>query len=67
MKFVDGTTIYLTAADGYTITVKTSSTTPSGCSRPASAKDIPVGATVVVQGTADADGIITATQVTAQK
>jgi len=31
------------------------------------AKDIPVGATVVVQGTADADGIITATQVTAQK
>jgi len=32
-----------------------------------SAKDIPVGATVVVQGTADADGIITATQVTAQK
>jgi hypothetical protein len=67
VKFVDGTTIYLTGADGSTITVKTSSTTAVRVLQTGSAKDIPVGATVVVQGTADADGIITATQVTAQK
>jgi hypothetical protein len=67
VKFVDGTTIYLTGADGSTITVKTSSTTAVRVLQTGSAKDIPVGATVVVQGSADADGIITATQVTAQK
>jgi hypothetical protein len=67
VKFVDGTTIYLTGSDGSTITVKTSSTTAVRVLQTGSAKDIPVGATVVVQGTADADGIITATQVTAQK
>jgi hypothetical protein len=67
VKFVDGTTIYLTGSDGSTITVKTSSTTAVRVQQTGTAKDIPVGATVVVQGTADADGIITATQVTAQK
>jgi len=67
VKFIDGTTIYLTGSDGSTITVKTSSTTAVRVQQTGSAKDIPVGATVVVQGTADADGIITATQVTAQK
>jgi len=30
-------------------------------------KDLPVGASVTVQGTTDAEGIVTATQVTAQK
>jgi hypothetical protein len=67
VKFIDGTTIYLTGSDGSTITVKTSSTTAVRVLQTGAAKDIPVGATVVVQGTADADGIITATQVTAQK
>jgi hypothetical protein len=67
VKFVDGTTIYLTTANGDTVTVKTSGTTTVRVVQTGSAKDIPVGATVVVQGTADADGIITATQVTAQK
>jgi len=67
VKFIDGTTIYLTGSDGSTITVKTSSTTAVRVQQTGTAKDIPVGATVVVQGTADADGIITATQVTAQK
>jgi hypothetical protein len=67
VKFVDGTTIYLTTADGSTITVKTSGTTAVRVVQTGAAKDIPVGSTVVVQGTADADGIITATQVTAQK
>jgi len=67
VKFIDGTTIYLTGSDGSTITVKTSSTTAVRVQQTGSAKDIPVGSTVAVQGTADADGIITATQVTAQK
>ena len=67
VKLVDGTTIYLTTANGDTVTVKTSGTTTVRLQQTAAAKDIPVGATVVVQGTADADGIITATQVTAQK
>jgi hypothetical protein len=67
VKFVDGTTIYLTGSDGSTITVKTSSSTAVRVLQTGVAKDIPVGATVVVQGSADADGIITATQVTAQK
>jgi hypothetical protein len=67
VKLVDGTTIYLTTANGDTVTVKTSGTTTVRVLQTGSAKDIPVGATVVVQGTADADGIITATQVTAQK
>jgi hypothetical protein len=67
VKFVDGSTIYLTTANGDTITVKTSGTTAVRVQQTGSAKDIPVGATIVVQGTADADGIITATQVTAQK
>jgi hypothetical protein len=67
VKLVDGTTIYLTTANGDTVTVKTSGTTAVRILQTGTAKDIPVGATVVVQGTADADGIITATQVTAQK
>jgi hypothetical protein len=67
VKFVDGTTIYLTTADGSTITVKTSSTTAVRLQQTSAVKDLPVGSTVVVQGTADADGIITATQVTASK
>jgi hypothetical protein len=67
VKLVDGSTIYLTTANGDTITVKTSGTTTVRLQQTATAKDIPVGSTVVVQGTADADGIITATAVTAQK
>ena len=67
VKFVDGTTIYLTTANGDTITVHTSGTTAVRLLQTVAVKDIPVGTTVVVQGTADADGIITATQVTAQK
>jgi hypothetical protein len=67
VKFVDGTTIYLTTADGQTVTVKTSSSTTVVVQQSSAAKDIPVGATIVVQGAADANGIVTATTVTAQK
>jgi hypothetical protein len=67
VKFVDGTTIYLTTAAGETITVKTTGTTTIRTEQTTALTDIPVGATVSVQGTADAEGTITATQLTATK
>ncbi|MDT5029209.1 MAG: hypothetical protein QOE61_5635 [Micromonosporaceae bacterium] len=67
VKLVDGTTIYLTTANGQVITVKTSSSTKVGVQQSAALKDLSAGATVTVQGTADAGGVITATQVTSQK
>jgi hypothetical protein len=65
IKLVDGTTIYITTANGDTVTVKTSGNT--AVTTPAAVSDLKAGATVTVQGTADADGIITATRVTASK
>jgi hypothetical protein len=67
VKLVDGTTFYLTTAAGDTITVKTSGTTAVRLAQAAAVKDLPVGATITVQGTTDADGVITATTVTAGK
>jgi hypothetical protein len=67
VKLVDGTTIYLTTANGDVITVKTTGTTAVKLEQSGALKDIPVGATVSVQGTADTDGIVTATQVTSSK
>jgi hypothetical protein len=67
VKFVDGTTVYLTTADGQVITVKTSGSTTVRTQQAATLKDLLTGATVTVQGTADANGVITATQVTGQK
>lgn len=67
VKFVDGTTIYLTTAAGDVVTVKTSATTVVHSEQTTAVKDIAVGATVTVVGTADSDGIVTASQVTAQR
>jgi hypothetical protein len=67
VKLVDGTTIYLTTADGQVITVKTSGSTAVRVQQSVTLKDLAAGATVTVQGTAGADGTITATQVTSQK
>ena len=67
VKLVDGTTIYLTTADGEVVTVKTTSTTTVRTQQTTAVKDIPVGATVSVLGTTGTDGTVTATQVTAQK
>jgi hypothetical protein len=67
VKVVDGTTVYLTTADGQVITVKTSSSTTVRAEQSVTLKDLAVGATVTVQGTTNADGVITATQVTSQK
>jgi hypothetical protein len=67
VKLVDGTTLYITTADGSVVTVKTSGTTAVRSSQSAALKDIPAGATVTIQGTTGSDGTVTATQVTAQK
>ena len=67
VKFVDGTTLYVTTADGSVVTVKTSGTTTVRTQQSSALKDIPTGATVTVQGAAGTDGIVTATSVTAQK
>jgi hypothetical protein len=67
VKLVDGTTVYVTTANGQVITVKTSSSTAVTVAQSGALKDLAAGATVTVQGTAGADGVITATQVTSQK
>jgi hypothetical protein len=67
VKLVDGTTVYVTMANGQVITVKTSSSTAVRVAQAGALKDLAAGATVTVTGTANADGVITATQVTSQK
>ncbi len=67
VKLVDGTTIYLTDANGEVVTVKTTGTTTVRTEQTTALKDIPVGATIAVVGTTGADGTVTATQITAQK
>jgi Cu/Ag efflux protein CusF len=67
VKLVDGTTVYLTLANGDIATVKTSNSTAVAVQQAAALKDLKVGQSVTVQGTAGTDGIITATTVTAQK
>ena len=67
VKLVDGTTVYITTADGETVTVKTSGTTTVRTEQATALADVPVGATVSIQGTTGTDGTVTATQVTVQK
>ena len=67
VKLVDGTTVYLTLANGDIATVKTSDSTAVAVQQSAALKDLKVGQTVTVQGTAGTDGIISATRVTAEK
>jgi Cu/Ag efflux protein CusF len=67
VKLVDGTTVYLTLANGDIATVKTSNSTTVAVQQSAALKDLKVGQSVTVQGSAGTDGIITATTVTARK
>jgi Cu/Ag efflux protein CusF len=67
VKLVDGTTVYLTLANGDVATVRTSDTTAVAVRQSAALKDLKVGQTVTVQGAAGTDGIISATSVTAEK
>jgi hypothetical protein len=66
VKLVDGTTIYVTTADGETVVVRTSGATTVTQARSSSVRELTPGTAVAVTGSADAEGIVTATQVTAQ-
>jgi hypothetical protein len=65
IKFIDGTTVYITTANGDVITVKTTGSTT--VSQPGSLKDLPVGATVTVTGPAASDGTVTASRISKDK
>jgi hypothetical protein len=67
VKLVDGATLYITTSDGETVVVKTSGTTVVRRQSSAALKDLKVGSTVTVQGSAGSDGVVAATQVTAQQ
>ncbi|MDX6208524.1 MAG: hypothetical protein QOE24_915 [Frankiales bacterium] len=64
VKLVDGSTIYLTEANGSVVKVTTSGTTKLSVSATGSAKDLKAGSTIVVTGPTDASGTINATAVT---
>ena len=65
VKLVDGTTVYVTLANGDVVTVKTDSDTT--VTQPGSLKDLPVGATVTVTGQTGSDGTVTATRIAKTK
>jgi hypothetical protein len=60
---VVGKTIYLKTTDGTTIKVTTDGSTKVKVSKSGSAKDLKSGASIVVQGSADKNGTVTATTV----
>jgi hypothetical protein len=64
VKFVDGTTVYITMPNGDVLTVKTDGSTAIQLTQPGTVKDLPVGATVTVTGQAGSDGTMTATKIT---
>ncbi|MDI6097104.1 hypothetical protein QLQ12_00585 [Actinoplanes sp. NEAU-A12] len=65
VKRVDGTTLYVQTADGETVTVRTGGDTIVKVSQAATLESVTSGLAVTVEGVADAEGIITATAVTA--
>jgi hypothetical protein len=68
VKFVDGTTIYVTLANGNVLTVKTDGTTKVTTSTASKLSALKAGQTVTIGGgTPDATGNMTATSVTATK
>ncbi|WP_305784742.1 DUF5666 domain-containing protein [Symbioplanes lichenis] len=64
VKLVDGTTIYVETTGGDVVTVRTSGDTAVKKATTGKLKDVKAGDTVSVQGSADADGTVTATSVT---
>jgi hypothetical protein len=63
VKFVDGTTVYITTANGDVITVRTDGTTSIQLTQAGTVKDLPVGAQVTVTGQAASDGTVTASKI----
>lgn len=64
VKLVDGSTVYVTTTDGSIVKVTTSKSTTIKVTKNGTAQDLAPGTAVVVQGTAGADGVVTATSVT---
>jgi hypothetical protein len=67
VKLVDGDTVYIQTADGTTVTVRTTAATSVQVASPASVKDLPVGATVSVDGRTAGDGTVAASRITRTK
>lgn len=61
VKFVDGTTVYVTTSNGDVVIVRTNGSTT--VSQPGSLKDLAIGATVTVTGQTGGDGSVTATRI----
>lgn len=61
---VDGTTLVLSGRDGSTTTVTTDGSTQVQVSKPGTLTDLPPGTQVIVQGTRNADGTVSATRIT---
>ncbi|MDT4989772.1 MAG: hypothetical protein QOI74_3866 [Micromonosporaceae bacterium] len=64
VKLVDGATVYVQTADGNLVTVRTNATTAVRIAQNGALTDLVPGATVSVEGPADATGTVTATKVT---
>ena len=67
VKFVDGTTVYITTADGSVVTVKTDGSTAVQVTQQGTVKDLPVGSTVAVVGQTGSDGTVTASRIVKTK
>jgi hypothetical protein len=67
VKLVDGTTVYITLSNGEVATVRTSDRATVAVQESVGLSDLEVGQTVSVRGAAGSDGVITATEVTAEK
>jgi hypothetical protein len=67
VTLVDGTTVYLTTADGQVLTIRTTGSTTVRAEQTMALKDLKAGTTVTVVGTTGGDGAVTATSVTAAR
>ncbi len=65
VKLVDGRNVYVTDTNGNIVKVTTTDASQLSKTDPATTKDIAPGETVVVRGTTNADGSVTATSLTA--
>ena len=65
VKLIDGTNVYIQDSSGNVVKVSTSADSAITVSKRGTAADLKAGDTVIVQGTADGDGNIAATAITA--
>jgi hypothetical protein len=64
VKLVDGTNVYIQDASGNVVKVTTTPSAAVTVTKQGTAADLRAGDTVIVQGAADADGVIAATAIT---